>query len=270
MAGTQHRRRVGTVRPSHLMFTGGVGALIDLPNFPVLVRGLDDWRFDTVPDWAPLHEPRLLAAVGKLLGAPVAQLRLSHLLIRTIALECGTARPACPSGSTRVRRRAASSSTLELIVIIIWRVDHGPEVILRTRLDAVDAVAVRDGPDLPLVTATFVQPDARIPVGPRMFEDCLNAKVRLAFGEQKGDDRLFALHEYPPAWRHQNLAELRFACVADFVIVAFRRLGVSRHRCLGQICSAPLVWRTLSRHHAAGIRQTGSSAGSGGARQFCR
>ena len=75
MTGTQHRRRVGTVRPSHLMFTGGVGALIDLPNFPVLVRGLDDWRFDTVPDWTPLYEPRLLAAVGKLLGAPVAELR---------------------------------------------------------------------------------------------------------------------------------------------------------------------------------------------------
>ena len=75
MTGTQHRRRVGTVRPSHLMFTGGVGALIDLPNFPVLVRGLDDWRYDTVPDWTPLSEPRLLAAVGKLLSAPVAELR---------------------------------------------------------------------------------------------------------------------------------------------------------------------------------------------------
>ena len=57
------------------MFTGGVGALIDLPNFPVLVRGLDDWRYDTVPEWEPLNEPRLLAAVGKLLSAPVKQLR---------------------------------------------------------------------------------------------------------------------------------------------------------------------------------------------------
>jgi hypothetical protein len=71
----QHRRRVGTVRPSHLMFTGGVGALIDLPNFPVLIRGLDDWRYDTVPDWAPLSEPRLQAAVARLLAAPAMQLR---------------------------------------------------------------------------------------------------------------------------------------------------------------------------------------------------
>ncbi len=75
MAEVQHRRKVGTVRPSHLMFTGGVGALVDLPNFPVLVRGLDEWRYDTVPEWEPLTEPRLLAAVGKLLSAPVRQLR---------------------------------------------------------------------------------------------------------------------------------------------------------------------------------------------------
>jgi hypothetical protein len=75
MADVQHRRKVGTARPSHLMFTGGVGALVDLPNFPVLVRGLDDWRYDTVPEWDALIEPRLLAAVGRLLGAPVKDLR---------------------------------------------------------------------------------------------------------------------------------------------------------------------------------------------------
>lgn len=36
-----YRRRVGSVRPSHLMFTSGVGSLVDLPNFSVLLRGLD-------------------------------------------------------------------------------------------------------------------------------------------------------------------------------------------------------------------------------------
>jgi len=72
---SQHKRRVGTVRPSHLMFTSGVGALIDLPNFPVLIRGLDDWRYDTLPSWEALNEPRLLRAVGRMLNAPVEQLR---------------------------------------------------------------------------------------------------------------------------------------------------------------------------------------------------
>lgn len=75
VAEAQHRRRVGSARPSHLMFTSGVGALIDLPNFPVLVRGLDDWRYDTVANWEPLNEPRLLNAVGRLLNSPLMQLR---------------------------------------------------------------------------------------------------------------------------------------------------------------------------------------------------
>ncbi|KAB1928599.1 DUF1998 domain-containing protein [Micromonospora noduli] len=67
MAG-RHFRRVGAVRPSHLMFTTGVGAIVDLPNFSVLVRGLDDWNHSAVPEWEPIVEPRLLAAVRHLLG----------------------------------------------------------------------------------------------------------------------------------------------------------------------------------------------------------
>lgn len=63
----QYRRRVGSVRPSHLMFTTGVGSLVDLPNFSVLVRGLDDWSYANV-DTAPIPEPRLLAAVRALRG----------------------------------------------------------------------------------------------------------------------------------------------------------------------------------------------------------
>ncbi|MDG4817513.1 DUF1998 domain-containing protein [Micromonospora sp. WMMD956] len=66
MAG-RHFRRVGSVRPSHLMFTTGVGAIVDLPNFSVLVRGLDDWNYTPVPELEQITEPRLLAAVRKLL-----------------------------------------------------------------------------------------------------------------------------------------------------------------------------------------------------------
>ncbi|MGH3634507.1 MAG: DrmB family protein, partial [Mycobacterium sp.] len=52
----------GSARPSHLMFTSGVGALIDLPNFSVLVKGLDDWRHDERQE-AEIAEPRLLRAI---------------------------------------------------------------------------------------------------------------------------------------------------------------------------------------------------------------
>lgn len=69
-----YRRRVGAVRPSHLMFTTGVGALADLPNFSVLVRGLDDWNY-TAFEWEPIAEPRLLAAIQRLGERRVEQLR---------------------------------------------------------------------------------------------------------------------------------------------------------------------------------------------------
>ena len=53
---------VGDVRPSQLMFTYGVGAIIDLPKLSVIVSGLDDWP--TNPTYArPIIEERLLTAV---------------------------------------------------------------------------------------------------------------------------------------------------------------------------------------------------------------
>jgi len=53
---------VGDIRPSQLMFTYGVGALIDLPKISVIVTGLDDWPVN--PEYAhPVNESRLLQAV---------------------------------------------------------------------------------------------------------------------------------------------------------------------------------------------------------------
>ncbi|MFM8322110.1 MAG: DrmB family protein, partial [Chloroflexota bacterium] len=69
--------RVGEVRPSQLMFTYGVGALIDLPKLSVIVTGLDDWPAN--PEYSRLvNESRLLQAVQfhlpaveKLLAPPI-------------------------------------------------------------------------------------------------------------------------------------------------------------------------------------------------------
>jgi len=66
-------RRVGSVRPSQLLYTFGIGSLIDLPSFSVVVGGLDDWD----PNYQQrLTEERLLAAVRALPGMhKVAELR---------------------------------------------------------------------------------------------------------------------------------------------------------------------------------------------------
>jgi hypothetical protein len=62
---------LGELRPSQLIFTFGVGALLDLPNFSAMVMGLDDWDTRYCKE---LEEDRLLAAVQKRLGVQVNKL----------------------------------------------------------------------------------------------------------------------------------------------------------------------------------------------------
>jgi hypothetical protein len=66
------RRKVGEIRPSQLLFTFGVGAVIELPNLSVMVMGLDDWPVEQGA--AEISEPRLLKAVQQELGPQVAKL----------------------------------------------------------------------------------------------------------------------------------------------------------------------------------------------------
>jgi len=64
---------VGEVRPSQLLWTYGPGALIDLPNLSVVTQGIDRWEKDRCQ---PIKEARLLAAVRKVLGPQVEDLRM--------------------------------------------------------------------------------------------------------------------------------------------------------------------------------------------------
>jgi hypothetical protein len=74
--------RVGAVRPSQLMYAYGVGSIVDLPNFSVVVTGLDDWaRGQNRAHQDTLAEPRLLAAVRYELGAQVSELRTAPWLV---------------------------------------------------------------------------------------------------------------------------------------------------------------------------------------------
>lgn len=68
---------VGKIRPSQLMFTYGVGAIIDLPKLSVIVTGLEDWNISPIYS-KTIAEDRLLAAVryklrdvDKLLSPPI-------------------------------------------------------------------------------------------------------------------------------------------------------------------------------------------------------
>jgi hypothetical protein len=75
--GHKNRARVGSIRPTALLYTGGIGATVDLPHFSVIVRGLEAWdhiyRRRANPDL--VVEPRLLDAVRGVLGPSVKELR---------------------------------------------------------------------------------------------------------------------------------------------------------------------------------------------------
>lgn len=65
------RYKVGELRPSQIMFSFGIGSIVDLPNLSVMVMGLDEWD---ATQSNPLAEERLLAAVREELGKQVQRL----------------------------------------------------------------------------------------------------------------------------------------------------------------------------------------------------
>lgn len=70
--------KVGSARPSSLLYTYGPGSIIDLPHFTIMPTGLDEWdRIWDRRDGNPptIHAPRLLEAVRLMLGNEVAELR---------------------------------------------------------------------------------------------------------------------------------------------------------------------------------------------------
>lgn len=65
---------VGQITPSQLLFTYGVGSVVDLPRMSVIVTGLEDWPTDPAY-MREIAEPRLLHAVRLALGSTVNSLR---------------------------------------------------------------------------------------------------------------------------------------------------------------------------------------------------
>ena len=71
--------KVGSARPSTLLYTYGPGAIMDLPHFTIMPTGLNDW--DRIwkrrgPGASPaIHAPRLLETIQLMLDPRVSELR---------------------------------------------------------------------------------------------------------------------------------------------------------------------------------------------------
>ncbi len=72
MSAHHKKYRVGELRPSQILFTYGIGAIIDLPHISTMVMGLDDWETIHTNE---IGEARLLQAVRAILGPQVKWLR---------------------------------------------------------------------------------------------------------------------------------------------------------------------------------------------------
>jgi len=65
--------KVGELNPSQLLYTYGIGAIVDLPHLSAIVSGLDDWPVD--PQYVrEIQEERLLFALRGKLGDQVQRL----------------------------------------------------------------------------------------------------------------------------------------------------------------------------------------------------
>ncbi|WP_394554604.1 DrmB family protein [Agromyces sp. MMS24-JH15] len=74
----KNRARIGSIRPSAMLYTSGVGATVDLPHLAVMPQGIDAWdkayaRMGGEPSLVLV--PRLLEAVRRQLGQQVGELR---------------------------------------------------------------------------------------------------------------------------------------------------------------------------------------------------
>lgn len=65
------RTSLGELRPSQILFTFGIGAIVDLPHISAMVMGLEDWN---TAHSRPIQEDRLLAQVRRRVGPQVVGL----------------------------------------------------------------------------------------------------------------------------------------------------------------------------------------------------
>jgi len=76
-AATLNNSRIGSLRPTALMYTSGIGATADLPHMSVMILGLERWQqqYNRMGEPQRIIEPRLLNAVKGQLGPSVDELR---------------------------------------------------------------------------------------------------------------------------------------------------------------------------------------------------
>jgi hypothetical protein len=114
---------IGEIRPTQLIYTFGVGALVDLPNMSALVMGLDDWNTQFCRE---IEEDRLIAAIQKRLGPQVRQLYLPPMTLEENRADPGAPAVGVPVAPFPRWMRCSLCDTLATVDSGVFRLKQDP------------------------------------------------------------------------------------------------------------------------------------------------
>jgi hypothetical protein len=89
------KHRIGELRPSQMLYTFGVGSIVELPRLAVLIKGLNFWDLQ---DSSPIPEERLLAIINRRLAS--SQDRKKRVQIKKL---CQPPLPKSETGRVRMQ-----------------------------------------------------------------------------------------------------------------------------------------------------------------------
>src|ERR1700732_1412770 len=114
---------IGEIRPTQLIYTFGVGSLVDLPNMSALVMGLDDWNTQYCRE---IQEDRLIAAIQRRLGPQVSQLYLPHIKLDDMKADPSAPAIGVPVASFPRWMRCSLCDTLATVDSGVFRLKQDP------------------------------------------------------------------------------------------------------------------------------------------------
>jgi hypothetical protein len=114
---------IGEIRPTQLIYTFGVGALIDLPNMSALVMGLDDWNTQYCRE---IQEDRLIAAIQRRLGPQVSKLYLPPIMLDDTKIDPGAPAIGVPVTPFPRWMRCSLCNTLATVESGVFRLKQDP------------------------------------------------------------------------------------------------------------------------------------------------
>lgn len=114
---------LGSLRPSQMIFTFGVGSLVDLPRMSALVMGLDDWDTRYCKE---IEEDRLVAAIQKRLGPQLNRLYMPPIMPESMERDAAAPAIGAPVAPFPRWMRCSLCDTLATVDSGVFKLSQAP------------------------------------------------------------------------------------------------------------------------------------------------